>query len=69
MLECEEQIRQALDEGGRLATQECLQNFDTDGSPIQLGGIKLTSKGKVDKDYQSPYGEVRVARHVYSPVA
>ena len=65
MLECEEQIREALDEGGRLATQECLQNFDTDGSPIQLGGIKLTSKGKVDKDYQSPYGEVRVSRHVY----
>ena len=65
MLECEEKIRQALDEGGRLATQECLQNFDTDGSPIQLGGIKLTSKGEVDKDYQSPYGEVRVARHVY----
>jgi hypothetical protein len=65
MLDCEEQIRQALDEGGRLATQECLQNFDTDGSPIHLGGIKLTSKGKVDKDYQSPYGEFRVSRHVY----
>lgn len=65
MLECEEQIRQALDEGGRLATLECLQNFDTDGSPIVLGGIKLTSKGKVNKDYQSPYGEIGVARHVY----
>ena len=46
MLECEEQIRQALDEGGRLATQECLQNFDTDGSPIQLGGIKGSLKNK-----------------------
>jgi hypothetical protein len=65
MLDCEEQIREALDEGGRLATQECLQNFDTDGSPIRLGGIKLTSKGKVAKDYQTPYGEMRVARHVY----
>jgi hypothetical protein len=65
MLECEEHIREALDEGGRLATLECLQNFDSDGSPIMLGGIKLTSKGKVNKDYQSPYGEVGVARHVY----
>lgn len=51
MLDCEEQIREALDEGGRLATKECLQNFDTNRSPIQLGGIKLTSKGRVDKDY------------------
>ena len=65
MLECEEQIREALDEGGRLATRECLRNFDTDGSPITLGGLKLTSKGQVNKDYQSPYGAVGVARHVY----
>lgn len=65
LLACEEQIREALDEAGRLATRECLGNFDTDGSPIMLGGLKLTSKGKVNKDYQSPYGEVSVARHVY----
>ena len=30
-----------------------------------MGEIKLTSKGKVDKEYQSPYGEIRLARHVY----
>lgn len=65
MLDCEEQIREALDEGGRLATLECLRNFDTDGSPITLGGLRLTSKGQVNKDYQSPYGMVGLARHVY----
>jgi hypothetical protein len=65
MLDCEEQIRAALDEGGRAATAECLRNFDSDGSPITLGGVKLTSKGKVPKDYQCPYGVVGVPRHVY----
>ena len=65
MLDCEEQIREALDQGGRLATAECLRNFDADGGPITLGGVNLTSKGKVHKDYQSPYGVVGVARHIY----
>lgn len=65
MLECEERVREALDAGGRLATIECLRNFDTDGSAITIGGIKLTSKGRVNKDYQSPYGAVGLARHVY----
>jgi hypothetical protein len=65
MLECEEEILRALDEAGRLATQETLSDFDTDGAPIEIGGLKLTSKGPVDKDYQSPFGAVRVARHVY----
>jgi len=42
-----------------------LEEFDTDGSPILLGGIKLTSKGRVVKNYQSPYGETVIQRHVY----
>src|SRR6266498_3530637 len=65
MLDCEEQIRQALDAAGCLATQESLRQFDTDGSPLEMGQIRLTSKGLVANDYQSPYGEVRLARHVY----
>jgi len=65
MLACEEQILEALDKAGRLATGECLQQFDADGSPIVLGGVKLTTKGLVSKNYQSPYGEVALLRHVY----
>ncbi len=65
MLDCEEQIREALDQAGRLATKESLESFDTDGSVICIGTVNLTSKGKVQKDYQSPYGEISVLRHVY----
>src|SRR5580704_8601199 len=65
MLECEEQIREAVDEAGRLTTQEVLADLDTDGSPIQVAGVKLTSKGQVPKDYQTPYGQATVPRHMY----
>jgi hypothetical protein len=65
MLECEEAIRKALDAAGRELTRESLRYFDTDGSAICLGGIRLTTKGPVEKAYQSPYGEVRLKRHVY----
>lgn len=65
MLECEEQILEAVNQAGTLATGKCLEQFDTDGSPIVMGGIKLTSKGPVPKCYQTPYGELSVSRHVY----
>jgi hypothetical protein len=42
-----------------------LQKFDTDGAPITVGPVKFTSKGRVEKDYQTPYGVATVARHVY----
>jgi len=65
MLEGEVCIEQALNEAGALATGELLKCFDTDGSAIQMGSTKLTSKGQVEKPYQTPYGETRVKRHVY----
>ena len=65
MLDFEETIQQRLNEAGVLATQEALQRFDADGSPIQLGDTKLTSKGKLKKEYQTPYGVAPVERHVY----
>ncbi len=65
MLEGEGRIEQALNEAGALATGELLQRFDTDGSAIQMGSTKLTSKGRVEKSYQTPYGETRIKRHVY----
>lgn len=65
MLEGEGRIEQALNEAGSLATGELLKRFDSDGSAIQMGSTKLTSKGLVEKPYQTPYGETRVARHVY----
>jgi hypothetical protein len=65
MLEGETEIEQALNEAGALATGELLGQFDADGSPIQMGGTKFTSKGQVEKSYQTPYGEARVQRHLY----
>jgi hypothetical protein len=65
MMECERAIQDALNEAGKLLTGECLERFDTDGSPIEVGGINFTSKGRVGKAYQTPYGEVSVPRHVY----
>jgi hypothetical protein len=65
MLDFEEVIQQRLNEAGVLATQEALQRFDADGSPIQVGDTKLTSKGKLKKEYQTPYGVAPVERYVY----
>ena len=65
MLDFEETLQHTLNEAGTLATQEGLQQFDTDGSPITVGATKLTTKGPVEKDYQTPYGVATVARHVY----
>ena len=65
MLDFEEVIQQRLNEAGVLATQEALRQFDADGSPIQVGDTKLTSKGKLKKEYQTPYGVAPVDRHVY----
>src|SRR3954468_15918572 len=56
MLDFEEAIQRSLNEAGTLATTEALQQFDADGSPIQIGDTKLTSKGKLLKEYQTPYG-------------
>jgi len=65
MLQAEEAIQDALNEAGLLATEEKLKRFDTDGSPIQLGSVRMTSKGQFAQDYETPYGSVAVPRHVY----
>jgi hypothetical protein len=65
MMECEELILDALNLAGNQATAEFLKRFDTDGSPIQVGNLKLTSKGEIFKKYQTPYGEIGLERHLY----
>ena len=65
MLGGEQDIEQALNEAGAIASGELLKRFDTDGSPIQIGTQTYTSKGQIEKNYQTPYGEARIARHLY----
>ena len=54
MLDFEQTIQERLNQAGVVATQEALQQFDTDGSPITVGSFKFTSKGRLPKDYQTP---------------
>ncbi len=61
MLEAEDAILDALNEAGVAATEEALRRFDADGRPIRLGPMKLTSMGKVRKEYQTPYGVAAAA--------
>jgi hypothetical protein len=65
MLDFEETLQHRLNDAGVVATAEGLKQFDTDGSPITVGPVKFTTKGRVEKDYQTPYGVATLARHVY----
>ncbi len=50
MLDFEENLQQRLNDAGVLATQEGLKQFDTDGSPIAIGSVRLTTKGQLPKE-------------------
>ena len=65
MLMSEERILDALNEAGTMATGEILSQFDTDGSSIKIGNQIFRTKGQFEKNYQTPFGESRVLRHVY----
>lgn len=65
MLEFEEKIQDAVNDMGRVSTQEALSHFDSDGTPLIVGNQKLFSKGAERKVYQTPYGPVPVSRHCY----
>jgi hypothetical protein len=69
MLDSENTIQNAINELGMVATGELLKTFDTEGKDIQFGSVKMTSKGQLEKYYQTPYGEVNIARHVYQSAA
>ena len=43
MLEMEENIMEALNSAGNIATRKALEKFDTDGSALEIGNQKLTS--------------------------
>ena len=65
MLSSEDAIQSALNLAGQLATEKALEQFDSDGRPLERSGQRWTSKGQESKVYQSPYGPIQVARHVY----
>lgn len=65
MLGSEEAIQASVNEAGALASEEALKRFDTNGEPIEIEGKTWRSKGQEEKCFQTPYGEINPARHVY----
>lgn len=65
MLEAENFIQSLLNEAGMKATAATLKRFDTNGDPISVNGVKMTSMGLINKIYQTPYGPAAVPRHIY----
>jgi hypothetical protein len=65
MLDSEEAIQAVVNKAGTLATEEALKQFDTQGEAIEIEGKPWRSKGQEQKFYQTPYGEIQCARHVY----
>ena len=49
MLEMEEIIQKSVNDLGLIETEEALKQFDTNGTPIEVGGVKQTSKGQEKK--------------------
>ena len=65
LLTSEENIQEGLNEAGCIATVAALKYLDRDGSPLEIAGEVMRTKGEQPKTYQTPYGEVIVNRHVY----
>jgi hypothetical protein len=49
MLEMEDEIVEALNKAGNLATGEALRRFDTNGESLRVNGKKHTAKGREKK--------------------
>jgi hypothetical protein len=45
--------------------QAALKHLDTEGEPIALGKLTLTSKGRQNETYQCSFGPINLERHVY----
>lgn len=65
MLAQEEQLQEALNAVGQAGARHLLGGFDAGGQPLFHQGRKWTSKGRVAKFYETPWGEVLVERHLY----
>jgi hypothetical protein len=65
MLIWEETIQEAANYANRLVMEEAFEEFDADGSHIQLANTKYYSCGKRAQVYETSFGPVEVERYVY----
>ena len=49
----------------RAGARHLLGGFDAGGAPFLAAGRKWTSKGRIAKFYETPWGEVLLERHLY----
>jgi len=65
MLIDEQVLQQSLNEAGQAAMVPMLKQFDTNGEPIRVNGVKHTVKDYAPQEYETPYGPVQVERYTY----
>ena len=65
MLEDEQSLQQSLNEVGQVAMLPLIKQFDTNGEPIRVNGVKHTVKNYGPEDYETPYGSVSAERYTY----
>jgi hypothetical protein len=65
MLADEQSLQKSLNEAGQAAMVAMIKQFDTNGEPIRVNGVKHTVKDYAPQTYETPYGAVQVERHTY----
>ncbi|MFH1616737.1 MAG: ISKra4 family transposase [Planctomycetota bacterium] len=65
MLKDEQSLQQSLNEAGQAAMMPMIKQFDTNGEPIRINGVKHTVKDYAPQTYETPYGAVQVQRYTY----
>lgn len=61
----EQALQQSLNEAGEAAMVPMIKQFDTNGEPIRVNGVKHTLKNYAPEIYETPYGPVQIERHTY----
>lgn len=65
----ERDVQSATAKIGLALMEYGLAAFDTEGEILHGGGPRLTSKGRQTETYQTSFGALTIARHVYQPAA
>ena len=65
MLDDEQSLQQSLNAAGQVAMRPMLEQFDTNGEPIRVHGVKHTVRDRSPQTYETPYGPVQVERNTY----
>jgi len=65
MLKDEQALQKSLNETGQVAMEPMIKQFDTNGEPIRVNGVKHTVKDYAPQTYETPYGPVQVKRYTY----